>query len=264
MEELIARRQSAPLYIWLDIAFLCVFLALLLWKRKYMTVLVGLVMELVYMLVGYGIFHLVCHSRSITGGSLFWVLLWMSMSYGFTNFTWIWLWLSKDKHLLEWSLLILSWWFCCPLLTQTFAPDAAPIIIERTTGAYHGYMALILFVGYLGAIVYNLCQCSRDGRINLLWLPAIGVLVRFGWEAGLLLGGIRSAGFSDFGEKLRTLIVNSLLETNLGMPYVYAIFTAYSARFTEQLRRRPEPLSFSARIAENNRERAGGTVLRRA
>lgn len=33
------------------------------------------------------------------------MLLWMSMSYGFTNFTWIWLWLSKDKHLLEWSLL---------------------------------------------------------------------------------------------------------------------------------------------------------------
>lgn len=105
MEELITRRQFAPLYIWLDIAFLCVFLALLLWKRKYMTVLVGLVMGLVYMLVDYGIFHLVCHSRSITGGSLFWVLLWMSMSYGFTNFTWIWLWLSKDKHLLEWSLL---------------------------------------------------------------------------------------------------------------------------------------------------------------
>ena len=34
MEELIARRQFAPLYIWLDIAFLCVFLALLLWKHR--------------------------------------------------------------------------------------------------------------------------------------------------------------------------------------------------------------------------------------
>lgn len=30
------------------------------------------------------------------------------MSYGFTNFTWIWLCLSKDEHLPEWSLLILS------------------------------------------------------------------------------------------------------------------------------------------------------------
>lgn len=85
-----------------------------------------------------------------------------------------------------------------------------------------------------------------------IWL-AIGVLVQFGWEAGLLLGSIRSAGFASFGEKLRTLTVNSLLETNLGVPYVYAIFTAYSAKFTEQLRRRAHPLSFSARIAENNR-----------
>ena len=212
MTDIIARRQFAPLYIWLDIAFLCVFLALLLMKKKYMTVLVGLVMGVVYMLVDYGIFHLVCHSRTISEGhSLFLVLLWMSVSYGFTNFTWIWLWLSKDEHLFEWSLLILGWWFCCPLLTQTFAPDAAPIIIQRTTGAYHGYMALILFVGYLGVIIYNLRQRDREKRVNIPWILAIGILVQFGWEAGLLLGGIRSAGFASFGDKLHTLIINSLL-----------------------------------------------------
>ncbi len=256
MTEIIAQRQFAPLYIWLDIAFLCVFLILLLMKKKYMTVLVGLVMGMVYMLVDYGIFHLVCHSRSISDGhSLFWVLLWMSMSYGFTNFTWIWLWLSRDEHLFEWSLLILSWWFCCPLLTQTFAPDAAPIVIQRTTGAYHGYMAAILFIGYLGVIVYNLRQKERTKRINIPWILAIGVLVQFGWEAGLLLGGIRSAGLASAGAKLHTLVVNSLLETNLGMPYVYCIYAACSARFTEQLHRRPDRLTFTASIAENNAKR---------
>lgn len=256
MTDIIARRQFAPLYIWLDIAFLCVFLALLLMKKKYMTVLVGLVMGVVYMLVDYGIFHLVCHSRSISEGhSLFWVLLWMSVSYGFTNFTWIWLWLSKDEHLFEWSLLILGWWFCCPLLTQTFAPDAAVIVIQRTTGAYHGYMAAILFAGYLGAICYNLRQTAPEKRMHLAWLLAIGVGVQLGWEAGLLLGGIRSAGFASFGEKLRTLVVNSLLETNLGMPYVYCIFIAYTRRFTERLGRKEKTPSFADRIAENNRER---------
>ena len=256
MTDIIARRQFAPLYIWLDIAFLCVFLALLLMKKKYMTVLVGLVMGVVYMLVDYGIFHLVCHSRTISEGhSLFWVLLWMSVSYGFTNFTWIWLWLSKDEHLFEWSLLILGWWFCCPLLTQTFAPDAAVIVIQRTTGAYHGYMAAILFAGYLGAICYNLRQTAPEKRMHLAWLLAIGVGVQLGWEAGLLLGGIRSAGFASFGEKLRTLVVNSLLETNLGMPYVYCIFIAYTRRFTERLGRKEKTLSFADRIAENNRER---------
>lgn len=259
MGEIIAQRQFAPLYIWLDIGFLLVFAALLLWKRKYMTVLVGLVFGVVYLLVDYGIFHLVCHARTISEGhSLFWVLLWMSMSYGFTNFAWIWLWLSKDRRLLEWSVLILCWWFCAPFIASTFAGDAAPIVISRTTGAYHGWMAAILFVGYLGLVVYNLAQRSRETRADIPWLLAIGVLVQFGWEAGLLLGGIRSAGLDGAGQKLMTLAVNSLLETNLGMPYMFAIYIAWSARFTERLARRPDPLGFTERVAEWNAERVRG------
>ena len=255
MTEIIARRQFVPLYIWLDTAFLIVFALMLLWKKKYMTVLVGLVMGVVYMLVDYGIFHLLLHTRSISEGhSLFWVLLWMSMSYGFTNFTWIWLWLSKDKHLFEWSLLILSWWFCAPLITQTLAGDATPIVIERTTGSYHGTMAVILFVGYLGVIIYNLAQKDRLQRINIPWILAIGILVQFGWEAGLLIGGIRSAGFASASDKLLTLVVNSLLETNLGMSYVYCIFAALTAKFTEQLRPRERLLTFVERVIENNQE----------
>lgn len=256
MAEIIARRQFMPMYIWLDIAFLLVFAFLLLWKKKYMTVLVGFIMGIVYMIVDYGIFHLLCNSRSISDGySLFWVLLWMSMSYGFTNFTWIWLWISKDKHLFEWSFLILSWWFCCPLIVQTFAQGQTPIIIQRTTGAYHGYMAIILFVGYLALIIYNLIQKDKQKRVNILWLLAIGILVQFGWEVGLLVGGIRSAGFTTLGEKLGPLVVNSLLETNLGMPYVYIFFISFSRRFSEQLKKKGKVQSFTQRIADNNAER---------
>lgn len=83
------------------------------------------------------------------------------MSYGFTNFTWIWLCLNRDEHLTEWTVLILAWWVCCPLLAQTFAPSAAPIVIQRTTGSYHGYMAAILFIGYLGVICFNLTQPEK-------------------------------------------------------------------------------------------------------
>lgn len=255
MPEIIARRQFLPLYIWLDTAFLLLFAGLLLYKKKYMTVLVGLLFGIVYFLVDFGIFHLLCGARSISEGhSLALVLLWMSLSYGFTNFAWIWLWISKDKHLLEWSALILFWWLCCPMLTATFG-SGEPIVIQRTTGSYHGYMAAILFVGYLGLIVWNLRQTDRALKVNLLWLLAIGILVQLGWETGLLLGGIRSAGFESFSDKLLTLVTNSLLETNLGMPYIYAIFLAYSAKFTERLKRRQSPVSFLGRIRENNAEK---------
>ncbi len=262
MDDIIARRQFDPLYMWLDIAFLAVFAALLVWKKKYTTLIVGIVFGFVYFAVDYGIFHLVFHARTISEGySLFWVLLWMSMSYGFTNFVWIWLWISKDKRLLEWSALILFWWLCAPMLAATFGNSENPIVIQRTTGAYHGYMALILFVGYLALIVWNLAQKDKTLRVNILRLLAIGVLVQFGWEAGLLLGGIRSAGFENFADKLLTLVTNSLLETNLGMPYIYAIFLAYSKFFTERLQKRKTPLTFLERLAENNAERVRGEEL---
>ncbi len=252
--ELIARRQFVPAYIALDTVFLLVLAGLLLWKKRRMAALVGGIMGVVYFIVDYGVFHLICHSRSIEGGSLFWTLLWMSMSYGFTNFAWIWLALDKDEHLIEWSLLILCWWFCCPMLAQLIGFGQMPIVIQRTTGAYHGWMAAILFVGYLLAVVRNLGESDRKCRIDLLRLLAIGIAAQFAWEAALLLGGIRSAGL-DFAEKLRPLIVNSLLETNLGMPYVYLIFVALTRRFTPALARREDVPSFRERIAENNGKR---------
>ena len=252
--ELIARRQFVPAYIALDTVFLLVLAGLLLWKKRRMAALVGGIMGVVYFIVDYGVFHLICHSRSIEGGSLFWTLLWMSMSYGFTNFAWIWLALDKDEYLIEWSLLILCWWFCCPMLAQLIGFGQMPIVIQRTTGAYHGWMAAILFVGYLLAVVRNLGESDRKCRIDLLRLLAIGIAAQFAWEAALLLGGIRSAGL-DFAEKLRSLIVNSLLETNLGMPYVYLIFVALTRRFTPALARREDVPSFRERIAENNGKR---------
>ena len=58
MTEIIARREFSPLYIWLDIAFLLLFAALLIWKKKYMTILVGALAGILYMIVDFGIFHL--------------------------------------------------------------------------------------------------------------------------------------------------------------------------------------------------------------
>ena len=59
-----------------------------------------------------------------------------------------------------------------------------------------------------------------------------------------LLGGIRSAAITAWDDKLITLLVNSLLETSLGMPYVYVLYLLYSSRFTEQLKKRPEKTGF--------------------
>ena len=230
--NLIASRDFNLAYIILDCIFLLVFILLLTFKKKYLTVFWGLFGGILYFAVDYGIFHLLTGSRSIEGGNMFWVLLWMSMSYGFTNFAWIWLCLDKDVHIKEWTILIFSWWVACPMLSEMFPSPA--IHIQRTTGAYHGIMGGILFLSYLGIIFYNLKQKDRQLKINILWLWIIGVSVQFGWEFALLIGGIRSSGVV-LAEQLRTLVVNSFVETNLGMPLIYLIYLTVTSKVKENL-----------------------------
>ena len=251
--ELIAQRVFDPVYIIFDCIFLVFLMGLLLWKKKYPEVIVGLLAGGLYMAVDYGIFHLLCHSRQISDGySLFWVLLWMSVSYGFTNFVWIRLMLAKDKDWKEWTTLILGWWFCCPLLAQTFGGKLPPVVIQRTTGSYHGYMAIILFVGYAGVIIWNLAHPKKEEKIPIMRLLAIGIGVQFGWEAALLLGGVRSAMLADMAAKMRPLIINSLLETNLGLPYLYAIHIWYTSRYDERMKKKAKPMTFLESVRMNN------------
>lgn len=174
----------------------------------------------------------------------------MSMSYGFTNFAWIWLALKRDEYIKEWTFLIFVWWIACPILAKMF--PSTEIHIERTTGAYHGIMGAILFVSYLAAIIYNFTQSDKSTRFNILWLFIIGVLAQLGWEFSLLIGGIRSDGFT-VEQKIITLIVNSLVETNLGLPAIYLIYLAITSKFNEDLSK--ETKTIKERLKENNAQK---------
>lgn len=119
-------------------------------------------------------------------------------------------------------------------------------------------MALILFVGYVLLFLWNMSVKKKEERVNIPWLLVIGILVQAGWEIGLYLGGIRSANLGVTGMNVNALspmIINSLLETNLGMPYIYIIFIAVSRRFNEKMTKRSRKLGFTERIVENNSEK---------
>jgi hypothetical protein len=53
--------------------------------------------------------------------------------------------------------------------------------------------------------------------------------VQLAWEAVLLVSGIRPQGW-------RALVVNSLVETNLGLPYLFLIHGALARKRGEDLR----------------------------
>lgn len=217
----IVARDFNSLYIILDCAWLVVLAAIYWSAGKKKAIVVGLLSGILYVIVDYGFFYLLLGTRRVEGAPTFGFLFWLSMSYGFTNFAWIWLLLEKDGHELEWSLLPVIGWITVGLLAQNLGGEFRQIHIERYVSGYHGYMAAILAAGYLILIVRNLS--GRFEKAPLARLLVVGIGVQFAWEAVLLLTGIRPEG-------IRPLIMNSLIETNLGMPYIYLIHRAVSRK----------------------------------
>lgn len=231
IEQITPTRNFNLLYVILDSIFIIILLGLLIYQKKYVTLVWAIFGGILYYIVDYGYFYWLSNSRSVLVNGVAseintaLVLLWMSLSYGITNFTFIWLCLKKDKYLKEYLILIILWWLVAPSIASI--GGEATIQTSRTTGAYHGAMGIILIVGYFGLIVYNLL--TKKKMINLLWLNLIGISVQFSWEFALLVNGIRPLNEVS----LTTLIINSVIETNLGMPYIYLIYLAFYSKFNE-------------------------------
>lgn len=229
-------RNFNLLYIILDSIFILFLLIMLVVKKRYFTTLFALFGGVLYFIVDFGYFYLLSHSRQIMIDDVIQndlvtglILFWMSMSYGITNFAFIWLCLRKDKHLKNWLMLIIGWWLMVPLIASLGGPNN--IQTFRTTNQYHSYMAILLVIGYGGLLIYNLL--TKKKQIQLLWLNLIGISVQFSWEFALLIHGIRPMN----GNSISTIIVNSLLETNLGMPYIFLIFLCINRYISEDLKK---------------------------
>ena len=227
--EIIPARIFNSLYIYIDIIWLIILLVILLITKKYMALIVGIIGGIIYFAVDYVIFYILLGTREVTGANTVLLLLWLSISYGFTNFAWIWLWLDRDKHVLEWSLLFIIGWLATALLSQSFGSSFQMISIQRGTTSYHGVMAFLMLIGYLILIIKNIRTNKRPEKVNILWILSIGILVQFSWEAVLLISGIRTMG-------IMPLIVNSLIETNMGLPYLFLIHRAINNRYNEDLK----------------------------
>lgn len=233
---IVPTRNFNLLYIILDCVFLAVLIALFIWKKRYSTLIFALFGGVLYTLVDFCGFYLISHTRTVYidgvlqgAGGTFAVLLWMSISYGFTNFAFIWTLVGRDSLAKYWIFLIIMWWMACPSISEL--GGEATITTSRTTGAYHGWMAAVLVVSYL-ILIFLLLRSKPEKAFSIvLRLCLIGIAVQFCWEFALLVNGIRPLNSAS----IRTLIVNSCIETNLGMPLIYGIYLWWSRRFNEGL-----------------------------
>lgn len=234
-------RNLNVLYIILDSIFILAFAGMLIWKKRYSTLIFALFGGVLYTIVDFGGFYLLSHSRTVSingevvgAGYTFLVLLWMSMSYGFTNFAFMWVLINRDELAKYWVFMIVMWWMICPSMSE-LGGDA---IIEtyRTTGKYHGWMAVVMATQWIALMVILMHREGKKAFVDILRLCLIGFFVQFGWEFALLINGIRPMN----GASIQTLIVNSFLETNMCMPTTWLVYILWTWRFNEDMSRAPK------------------------
>ena len=239
MNDVIPTRTFNLAYLIADSIFILGFVLFLIFSKRRITVLWSLFGGVLYWVVDFVYFYLISQSRTIyidgvlaDSGMTCLVLVWMSLSYGITNFAFIWLCLSKDRYLPYWIGAIIVWWLLAPLFLNI---PSTTIKTVRTTSAYHWPMLVILLIGYAIFIVWDQVKNKAKWKTLplLLKLNAIGISVQLLWEAALFIGGIRPHNELSY----QTLIIDSLIETNLGMPYTFFIHLLIYRLFQEDGKR---------------------------
>lgn len=238
MENIIPSRNLNIEFIIFDIIMMIIFIVILLLKKQYLTLLFSLFGGVLYFIVDYCFFYLLLNSRKVFINNLeasqtfyFLYLLWHELSSGISNFAFIFIGLSKKKAYKMYLFYIILWWFA-PASFSLINPSKN-IYCYRTTSSYHYLMTILLVIGYIGIICYNLFN-KKDEKISILNLLIIGISVQFCWEFSYLLFEIRPYNSSS----IQTLIIDSLLETNLGLPYLYFICKFLNSKLNENLSRK--------------------------
>lgn len=235
MDNIIPSRNLNIEFIIVDLIMMMGFIVILLIKKQKVTLIFALTGGVIYFIVDYFFFYLLSNSRKVFINGIeanqlnyFLYLLWHELSSGISNFGFIFIALSCKKDWKTYLFYIILWWFV-PASFSMINPNKN-ISCYRTTSSYHYLMTIILLVGYLGIICYNLFN-KRNDKINILYLLIIGISVQFLWEFFYLLFNIRPYNDSS----IQTLIIDSLLETNLGMPYLYFICRFINNHLNEDL-----------------------------
>ncbi|MGK2308496.1 hypothetical protein [Cutibacterium sp. V970] len=221
VSDYVVARSFNVLYIWIDVILLLAFLCILAWTRRRAALVVGLLGGLLYFVVDYGFFHMLLGTRSVVGMGVLSLEFWLSFSYGITNMAWMWLWFDEPDNRWEWSILFPAGWLTSALVSQGLGDTFHSVEIARHVGSYHGAIAAFALVGYGWLALHNLRH--QDERYSIRSALTIGIGIQFTWEAVLMISGIRPLSW-------RPLVVDSLIETNLGAPFMLLIVRAWRVR----------------------------------
>jgi hypothetical protein len=225
-ESIVPRTFDAS-FIFLDLAFLAIWVILLLRGRHIKPLVFGLFGFAVYFTADYVVWYSTLGTRVFyslpTWLNPFTFLLYFSLTYGVIQFSYVILMFAEDQRLvfgdwrdrIAWSVLLFGGWLAIGLLSNVLVLGQE-VAIARIMSDQRAAQVGMIIGEYIVLIILAYLR-----KFNLTWRTVllvfgVGVFVHFSMEFTLLLSGIRDVN-------LFNLVFNSLIEFNTGAPILYLL-----------------------------------------
>jgi len=231
-------------FMYLDIAFCAVWMLVLLRQKRTIALWFGLFGAIVVFLVDDILWLRIQQTRFLEvpfNRDLF--LLYFSFTYGMIEFSFVTVMFQakSNKTRALWTLFLYGGWLATALISQHVGIDDRTIQTGRDMSNARIIEVALVASGYLLLLVlkYTWRPMKSLAFPRMLYLFLIGILVHFGMEITLLASGIRPAD-----NYVDVLLFNSLLEFNMGVPFLYILWTAIkSAKVNDTSQEEPPHLT---------------------
>ena len=206
--------------VYFDLAAVVLWIALILINKHYRPAIFMAVGYAIYLLVDAVFWMAILKIRVIHSDISPWLIqLWLQLGPGIIHPSWVCLMLEgtfgreEDRKRINrtfWTFAFFLVQFCPVFFQQSFHTDDK-IVVSRTMDSQRGFFILFGCLGYM-----YLCYQKVPVK-HILTLLLIGFTAEGFFEFSLFLSGVRQ-------ESLKTVLFDSLLEFNVGMPYIFILW----------------------------------------
>jgi hypothetical protein len=213
INESITRRFQID-YLLFDTVFMAVWIYLLLRRKRHEALYVGLICGLVF----YAIDGIIWTATGVREYVLpaawlkFPVDFMMDVSYGIVGFGWAWIAFERKsiRDVAFWTAALFGGWLVVPFVSKVVPLIDAQVVTVRHMASRVWLHIAVVVIGYAALLALGF---SFRRVLYVFWL---GCMLAFMMEFSLLVAGIRSFN-------LKLLAYETLILTNMGIPYLYVI-----------------------------------------
>lgn len=217
-------------FIYFDIIFITIWVVFLIKKKYWTPIIFGILGWIIYIFVDYVYWYLITQTRHYIGPlDPFLFFIWFCFSPGFVQFSYVIVMFEKrnKNELLFWTLLFYIGWTLVSVGSQVIPLNDTIIEVYRNMDVENqrlNELIMVLINIGVAAILYFKKKLRLE---DVLYLFLVGTLVEFALEFTLSVSGIRQG---QGGWNILTMIVNTLLEFNLGIILMYLLWIPIKVR----------------------------------